>query len=243
MNYTVVDPTSVLTTHMGEIVKLHADELLTREEVGNLIAQLKQRSPKLVEDTIPKIVSAGDLQKVMQALLRERVPVRDLETIVETLADWAPRTKDVDVLSEYVRNALRRCICQQHQVPVDPTRGSPGRRATHRIVCVTLDPAFEDLISGYIDRSGAGTTLTMPAGVANMVARRVIEALRPVTTAGHQPVVIASPQVRAQVRQILEPHLPTCAVLGYNEIVPGVEVESMGLVTAPTNERQAVAAA
>jgi flagellar biosynthesis protein FlhA len=243
LNYTVVDPTSVLTTHLGELVRAHADELLTREEVNNLIIQLKQRSPKLIEETVPKIVSPGDLQKVLQALLRERVPIRDLETIIETLADWAPKTKDVDVLTEYVRNALRRTICQQHAVPNDPARQSTGRRAAQRIVCVTLDPAFEDVISGYIDRSPAGTSLSMPAGVANSVARRIADALKPVIAAGHQPVVIASPQVRAQVRQILEPHLPTCAVLGYNEIVAGVEVESLGLVTAPTNDRTTAGAA
>lgn len=247
LNYTVVDATSVLTTHLSEVVRTYADELLTREEVGNLLSQLKQRAPKLVEDVVPKVVSPGELQKVLQSLLRERVPIRDLETIIETLSDWAGKTKDLDVLTEYVRNALRRTICQQYSVPVDPSgvsgapgggggRGpgdAPGRRASQRIVCVTLDPAFEDVISGYIDRSPAGTALTMPAGTANAVARRIIEALQPVLNGGHQPVVIASPQVRAQVRQILESHLPNAAVLGYNEIVPGVMVESLGLVTMP----------
>jgi flagellar biosynthesis protein FlhA len=241
LNYTVVDATSVLTTHLSEVVRAHADELLTREEVANLVAQLKQRAPKLVEETLPKAVSPAELQKVLQSLLRERIPIRDLETIVETLSDWAGKTKDLDVLTEYVRHALRRQICQQFAVPADPTRSTPGSRAAQRIVCVTLDPAFEDIINGYIDRSPAGTTITMPAGVANSVARRISESLKPVLTAGHQPVVIASPQVRAQVRQILEHHIPNAAVLGYNEIIPGIEVESLGLVTAPP-ERTPVAA-
>jgi flagellar biosynthesis protein FlhA len=231
----------VLTTHLTELVRGHADELLTREEVNNLVAGLKQRSPKLVEETIPKLVSPGELQKVLQNLLRERVPIRDLETIIETIADWIPRTKDMEVLTEYVRNALRRCICQQIAVPVDPARAGAARRATQRIVCVSLDPSFEDLIGGYIDRSSAGTVLSMPAGVAGALARRIIDALKPLSAAGHQPVIVASPQVRAQVRQILEPHLPTAVVLGYNEIVPGIEIESMGLVTAPA-ERAAGAA-
>ncbi|MEM9083802.1 MAG: flagellar biosynthesis protein FlhA, partial [Planctomycetota bacterium] len=229
MNYTVVDPTSVLTTHLGETAKLHADELLTREEVNNLVTQLKANAPKLVEDVIPDVVGTGELQKVLQNLLRERVPVRDLETILETLGDWAPKTKDIEVLTEYVRNALRRSICQQFAIPSDPATGA----GPLRIVCVTLDPEFEDIISGFIDRSPAGTTLTMPASVANAVANRIIHALEPVQASGAQPVVLASPQVRAQVKQILEPHLAAAAVLSYNEIVTGVEVESMALVTAP----------
>jgi len=244
LNYTVVDPTSVLATHLTEIVKKHADELLSREEVNNLIEQLKEKAPKLVEEAIPSVIKPGDLQKVLQNLLREGVPIRDLETILETLADWTPKTKDLDVLTEYARHALRRPICQQYASPVDSgdQGGAAGRRgARHRLVCVTLDPAFEDVVAGYIDRSAAGTSLTMPAAVANRMARAITEALQPVIAAGHHPVVIASPQVRASVKQILEPHLPSAAVLGYNEVVSGVEVESMGLVSPPEQQAAAVA--
>ncbi len=249
-NYTVVDPSSVITTHLTELVRTHASELLTREEVNNLIEQLKEKSPKLVEEAIPAVVKPGDLQKILQNLLREGVPVRDLETIIETLTDWAPKTKDLDVLTEYVRHGLRRSICQMYATPVtDRSDGggfgaplpTPGD-ARLKLVCVTLDPGFEDVVNGYIDRSSAGTSLTVPAHIANAMARRILEAIQPVLTAGHQPVVIASPQVRAAVRQILEPHLPNAAVLGYNEIVAGVEVESLGLVTKG-EERQPVTAA
>jgi flagellar biosynthesis protein FlhA len=222
MNYTIVDPSSVLTTHLTELVKRHADELLTREEVSNLVQQLKERCPKLVEEAVPGVVKLGELQKILQNLLRERVAIRDLETIVETISDWGPKTKDLDVLTEYVRHALRRSICQQH--------ASPGDDARPRIVCVTLDPAMEDTISAYVERGPAGTQVTMPARVSADIAARITRALKPVTSAGHPPVVIASPQVRGVVFQIVEPRLPGVAVLGYNEIVPGVEVESMGLV-------------
>ncbi len=235
LNYTVVDPTSVLTTHLTEIVKRHADELLTREEVSNLVEQLKGHAPKLVGDAIPEVVSPGTLQKVLQTLLRERVPIRDMETVIETLADWAPKTQDVDVLSEYVRNGLRRSICQQHAVPND-LGGSGPDAARLKIICVTLDPAFEDVVNGYIDRTGGATTMSIPAGIAGGLAQRVTETLRPVVGAGYEPIVIASPQVRAQVRQMLEPYVPGVIVLGYNEIVPGIEVESMGLVTVPSEE-------
>ena len=231
MNYTVVDATSVLTTHMAELVKSHGDELLTREEVNNLIEQLKQHAPKLVEEVVPEIITAGEIQKVLQSLLRERVPIRDMETILETLGDWARKTKDPDVLVEYARNALRRSICNLYAAPTE-TGGVDGKPSM-RIVCVTLDPSFEDAVAAYIDRGAAGTTLSIPAGVASLLAQRVAEELSKVTTAGHPPLVITSPQVRAQIKTILDPHVPGIAVLGYNEIVSGLDVESVGLVTLP----------
>ncbi|MEX2219877.1 MAG: FHIPEP family type III secretion protein, partial [Phycisphaerales bacterium] len=210
-------------------------ELLTRTEVVNLLEELKKKSPKLVEETVPAVVKSGDLQKVLQNLLRERVPVRDLETILETLADWGPRTKDLDVLTEYVRNALRRTICQQYASPPAEAGGRP------RLVCVTLDPVLEDQINGYIDRGQAGTSVSMPARVAAAIAQQVCESLRLVTAGGYPPVVIASPQVRAVVRQVLEPHVPTVAVLGYNEVIPTIEVESLALVGAPEGKEVAAA--
>ncbi len=237
MNYTVVDPSSVVTTHLAEIVKQHADELLSREEVANLVEQLKQHAPKLVEEVVPEVIGPGELQKVLQTLLRERVPIRDLETIVETLGDWGRRTKDLDVLAEYTRNALRRTITERHAVPVD---GANGRRL--KLVCVTIDPALEDLVAGYVDRGASGTTLSMPAQTARSIAGRIAGALQDVTRAGHQPVVLCSPQVRAPIHQILSSQVPGAAVLAYNEIVQGVEIESLGLVRAPGDAEESVAA-
>ncbi|MGP1310358.1 MAG: flagellar biosynthesis protein FlhA [Phycisphaerales bacterium] len=231
LNYTVVDATSVLSTHLTEIVKNHADELLTREEVNNLLTQLKEKSPKLVEEVVPSIVKVGDLQTILQALLRERVPIRDMETVLETLGDWGTKTKDTDVLVEYVRHGLRRIICQQH---IAPGAAQPGEKP--KLVCVTLDPALEDLVNAHVDRSGGATSINMPARTANAIARSVMDALTPVVNGGHSPVVIASPQVRAVVRQIVQPHLPNVVVLGYNEIVPEIEVESMGLVGPPPEQ-------
>jgi flagellar biosynthesis protein FlhA len=247
MNFTVVDPTSVLATHLTEVVKTHAGDLLTREEVNNLVTQLKEKTPKLVEEVVPGIVKPGDLQKVMQNLLRERVPVRDLETILETLSDWGSKTKDLDVLTEYVRHALRRTICQQYASPVDVGPAGRGNQkpgsAGYRIVCVTLDPSLEDVINSYIDRSAGATVVNMPARVAQQVSQQILDSLRGLTQAGHQPVVLASPQVRAVVRQLLEPHLPNVAVLGYNEAVAGVEIESMALVGPPSPSGMPAAAA
>jgi len=225
LNYTVVDATSVLATHLTEIVKRHAAELLTREEVNNMVEALKARAPKLVEEVVPGVVKIGDLQKVLQALLRERVSIRDLETILETLGDWASKTSDLDVLVEYVRNGLRRSICQQYAMP-----GEGGRS---RIVCVTLDPGLEDLIGAYIDRGQQGTSVNIPPGVASRVADQIARSLQKLTGQGHWPVVLASPPVRAVVHQLLEPRVSNVTVLGYNEIPPDMEVESVALVSAP----------
>jgi flagellar biosynthesis protein FlhA len=233
-NYTVVDPTSVLATHITEIVKSHADELLTRQEVSNLLEGLKEKAGKLVDDTIPAVVKLGDLQKILQALLRERVAIRDMETILETLADWGTRTQDADVLVEYARNALRRSICSQYAAPDDEGKLT--------LVAVTLDPQLEDQIDAYIERGGHGTSLHMPARVARQIADKVASQLQSVAARGRLPVVIASPTVRATVHQIVGPHVPGLAVLGYNEIVSGIEVESVGLVTAITDKQPAAVA-
>src|SRR5256714_5606128 len=114
LNYTVVEATSVLATHLTELIKSHAHELLSRQEVKNLLDNLKTRCPALVEEVVPTQIKPGELQRVCQNLLRERVPVRDLETIIETLGDYSARTKDMDVLTEYVRNAMARSICKQY---------------------------------------------------------------------------------------------------------------------------------
>ena len=228
LGYTVVDPTSVMATHVTELVKAHADELLSREEVNHLLDQLRKRTPKLVEEAVPAVVTTSQLQKVLQGLLQERVPIRDLETIVETLADWAPQTKDIVVLTEYARHALRRTISAQW-AEVD----AEGKA---RLFVVTMDPSLEEQIGGYIDRSNAGTSLNMPPALAAAIARSVYEASESLVRDGHQLIVLASPAVRAQVKQILDAHLPGSSVLAYNEIVKGLDVESFGLVQVAAGE-------
>ena len=222
LNYTVVDATSVMATHLTELIKTHADELLSREEINHLLEHLKKSAPKLVEEAIPTIIKPGELQKVLQNLLRERVPIRDLETIVETLSDWATHTKDIDVLTEYVRNALRRTISNSY-MELDEKKIS-------KLYCVTLDPVVEDVINGYIDRGPSGTTMSIPPGIANRIASSVSQAVESLVGAGHQLVLLTSPSVRAQVKQILDNHIPGAVVLSYNEIVRELDVESFGLV-------------
>jgi flagellar biosynthesis protein FlhA len=222
LNYTVVDPASVVATHLTELVKKHAHEILSREEVSHLLEQLKTRSPKLVEEVVPAVVKPGELQKVLQNLLREGIPVRDLEAILETLGDWGTHTKDIDVLTEYVRNTLRRAISNLY--------AEPDEDGKNHLFCVTLDPEIADLINGYIDRGASGTTMSIPPQVANRIAAAVCSTAEPLLKAGHQLVVLTAPTVRAQLKQILDPHLASAVVLSYNEVVDDLDVESMGLV-------------
>ena len=218
LNYTVVEATSVLATHLTELVKSHAHELLTRQEVKNLLDNLKTRLPALVEEIIPTQIKPGELQKVMQHLLRERVPVRDLETILETLGDYAGRTKDLEVLTEYVRNALSRTICKQYVDDSD------------RLWCLTLDPAMEDLINGHLERSERGTTNTMPPQTAQQVVQQIAAKATELTQTGRSAVILCSPQIRSALRRMIEGSLPHVAVLAFNEIVPDVAVEAVALV-------------
>jgi flagellar biosynthesis protein FlhA len=219
-NYTVVPPTSVLATHLTEIIKRHADELLTRQEVNRLLDNLRERSPKLVEEVVPSVLKPGEIQAVLQNLLRERIPIRDLETIIETMGDWAPRTKEPEILTEYVRHALGRAICQLH------------RTEQGHIDCVTFDPRVEELISGNIQSSEGRTMLAL----APAVQRRIVEAIRKTVEkamplcGGSTPAILCPPQIRLWVRRMIESTMDNVAVLSYNEIVRDVEVDSRGMV-------------
>ncbi len=218
MNYTVVEATSVLATHLTEVIKAHAHELLTRQEIQNLLENLKARVPALVEEVIPTVVKPGELQQVCRNLLRERVPIRDLETILETLGDFATRTKDLDVLTEYVRNALARTICKQYVDDGD------------RIWCLTLDPALEDLINGHIERNERGSTNTLPPQTAQQVVQQIAARVQEQQQTGRTPVVLCSPQIRSALRRMIETSLPHVAVLAYNEVVPDVAVEAVAMI-------------
>jgi flagellar biosynthesis protein FlhA len=200
------------------VVKSHAAELLTRQEVKNLLENLKARVPALIEEVVPTLVKPGEIQKVMQNLLRERVPVRDLETILETLGDFSARTKDLDVLTEYARNALSRTICKQYVDDRD------------RLWCLTFEPALEDMINGHLDRGERGTTNTMSAQTTQQLVKQISSKVGELTQTGRTAVLLCSPQIRSAVRRMIEGALPQVAVLAYNEIVSDVSVEAVGLV-------------
>jgi len=218
-NYTVVPASSVVATHLTDLIKRHAAELLTRDEVKKLLDTIKEKCPAVVEEVVGPILKLGDVQKVLQNLLRERVPIRDLQTILETLGDWAGRTKDLEILTEYVRNTLARVICAQYQ------------DKSNTIHCVTLDPSLEDTINAHIERTEAGSYLTLPPARAN----KIVEAVRTQMDKQSVPVgtltILCSPQIRQQLRRLIEPSLPNTPVLAFNEIVRDIKVQSHGIIT------------
>ena len=217
--YTVVDASGVLTTHLTELIRKHAADLLARAETQKLIDHVKQRNAALVEEVIPALMKVGEVQRVLQGLLRERVPIRDLEAILETLGDWAPRTKDPEILGEYVRNALARTICGQCQMDDGV------------IHCVTLDPGLEDYLQGNTQRFEHGSTLAIPPARQAALSQRIQTAIEEASASGVNAVVLCSPQVRLLVRRLIEPILPQTAVLGLNEIVRGIDVQAHGVVS------------
>jgi len=219
-NYTVVEPSSVLATYLTELIKRHAAELLTRQEINRLLDHLRERAGKLVEEVVPDVLKPGEIQRVCQSLLRERVPIRDLEAIIEAAADVAPRTRDSEILAEYARNALARTLCHQH-------KADDGR-----IHCVTLDPSLEELITKGVERNEHGSVMTLPPAVQTRIVESIHAQVESVTSAtrGRPPVLLCPPQIRPWVRKMIEVRLPSVAVMSYNEIVRGFEVESHGMV-------------
>ena len=184
MNYTVVDASSVLATHITEIIKSNASVLLTRQDLNSMLDTVKEKSPAVVDEVVGGTLKAGDVQKILQALLEERVPVRDMETILETLGDWGSRTQDLEVLTEYVRNALSRTICFQY-------RDDDGK-----IRCVTFDPALEDTINRHIERSERGSFLTLPPATATKIVQAVANELQKLISVGNPAVLLCSPPIR-----------------------------------------------
>ncbi|MBW3539961.1 MAG: flagellar biosynthesis protein FlhA [Planctomycetes bacterium] len=215
LGYNVVEPTAVVVTHLTEVVREHAHELLTRQQVHQLLDNLKETSPKVVEELIPDLLRPAQVHQVLNNLLRERVPIRDLEQILETLGDYADRTKDLGILTEYVRNNLARTICQQYR---------DKNRVLH---VVTLDPELEDMLAAGFDYSERGLVIKLSPQVAEMVTQELTRQLERLVKAGHPPVVACSPQVRAGLKQITSAMLPHLAVLSLNEITRDTEVESL----------------
>jgi len=218
MGYTVVDPTSVVATHLSEIIKSNAADLLTREQVSQLLDNLRQAAPAVVDEVVPDIMRPGEVHRVLQSLLRERVSIRDLEIILETLSNYATKTKDVDVLTEYVRNAVSRSISQQYQEP------------DGKLYVITIDPALEDIISRSVERTERGTFVKLAPDLVGRIVRAISKEAERLLASGHQPILLCSPNVRAYVRRLTESAMPHLAVLSYNEVARGVQVESLGMV-------------
>ncbi|RXZ76944.1 flagellar biosynthesis protein FlhA [Paenibacillaceae bacterium] len=216
--YTVVDPPSVVATHLTEVIKKHAHELLGRQEAKALVENLKESYPALVDELIPSILSIGDIQKVLVKLLREKISIRDMVTIFETLADHGPYTKDADVLTEYVRQALSRQITHQFSSGADPLR------------VITVGPTLEKKIAESVQQSEQGSYLALDPVSSQQIYQRLNEQVNKQIQSGQQPIVLASPTIRMYLRQIVERMMQDIPVLSYSELEPNVEVQSVGVV-------------
>ena len=220
MGYTVVDPPSIIATHLTEIIRGHISELLTRQDVQNLVNNLKEANPALVEELVPKLLGLGDIQKVLQNLLKEGVSIRDLLSIFETLADYAPSTRDTDILTEYVRQGLKRAISSRF-FPVNETTS-----------VVTLDPKLEQAIMGAVKQTEQGAYLNLDPDKTKAIMKSVEQETKKLEDMGRAPIVITSPIVRIYFKRLTEDYYKDLIVVSYNEIESNVELQSVGMVTA-----------
>ncbi|MBD5487623.1 MAG: flagellar biosynthesis protein FlhA [Lachnospiraceae bacterium] len=220
MGYTVVDPPSIIATHLTEIIRQYIAELLTRQDVQNLVNNLRESNPSLVEELVPKLLGLGEIQKVLQNLLKEGISIRDLLTIFETLADYATTTRDTDILTEYVRQSLKRAISNKF---------FPANETTS---VVTLDPKLEQEIMASVKQTEQGAYLTLDPMKTKSIMESVGNETKKLEDLGKMPLVITSPIVRVYFKKLTEDYYRDLVVVSYNEVDSNIELQSVGMVTA-----------
>lgn len=220
LGYTVVDPPSIIATHLTEVIRSHIAELLTRQDVSNLISNIKENNPALVDELTPRLLSIGEIQKVLQNLLQEGISIRDLLTIFENLADHAVTTRDTDVLTEYVRQGLKRAISSKY---------FPANETTS---VVTLDPKVEQEIMGSVKQTEQGAYLTLDPEKTKNIMESLKQEVAKLENIGKNPIVITSPIVRMYFKKLTEDYFKDLIVVSYNEVESNVELQSVGMVTA-----------
>ena len=218
LGYTVVDSPSVIATHLTETIKKYAHELTGRQEVQTLLDNVKENYPVIVEELIPKLMTVGEIQKVLANLLKEGVSIRDMVTILETLADYAPVTNDTDMLTEYVRQRLGRAISKKYFTDQNTS-------------VITLDPKLEQMMLDSLQKTDTGTYLTLEPGVTNSILGSLSRQVQKLVQLGKQPIVLASPVVRLYFKQLADQAIPGIVVLSYNELDPELEIQSAGVVS------------
>ncbi len=219
MGYTVVEPGAVLATHLTEVCRRHADEILTREASKHLIDELKTTSPTVVSELVPGVMSLSEVQTILQLLLREQVSIRQLGVILETLGDHAPRSKDPILLTEYVRHRLARQICMRY------------RNAAGELYVVAFDPALEDRIRAGFEHTERGLFIRMSPQAVEGTCRAIGNEITKLTIQNHAPIILVSPQIRAAVKRLTENHLPNLIVLSFNEVTRDTKIVTLGMVT------------
>ena len=218
--YTVVDPPSIIATHLTEVIREHIAELLTRQDVQNLVNNLKEGNQALADELVPKLMSLGEIEKVLQNLLREGISIRDLVTIFETLADYAPSTHDTDVLTEYVRQSLKRAISTKYFSTEETTS------------VVTLDPKLEQQIMDSVKQTENGAYLTMDPEKTKQIIHSTEVETKKVEDAGKPMIVMTSPIVRMYFKKMTQDYFKDLVVVSYNEVEPQIELQSVGMITA-----------
>jgi flagellar biosynthesis protein FlhA len=216
--YTIVDPSSVVSTHLTEVIKSHAHELIGRQEVKSLIDNVKEKAPAVVEELIPQQMSIGEVQKVLMKLLQEKISIRNFITILEALADYSTSTKDPDLLAEYVRQALSRQITLQY--------ASPGES----LQVITAGASLEKLVAESVQQTEHGRFLSMDPQASQQIYQEITEQVQRVQQAGIQPILLTSPAIRMYLRQFLERYMPDLPILSYNELEADVEIQSVGVI-------------
>mgnify|MGYP000628876361 FL=1 len=219
LGYTVVDPPSIIATHLMEVITQNIHELLTRQDVQNLIDNVKDANETLVSELVPKMLSVGEIQKVLQNLLQEGISIRDLITIFETLADYAPTTHDTDILTEYVRQSLKRAISNKYFANKDMTS------------VITLDPKVEQEIMNSVKQTEQGAYLALDPEYSAKIMESLQEQTSKLEELGHTPIIITSPIVRMYFKHLTMEQFKSLQVLSYNEIDSDVELQSVGMVT------------
>lgn len=220
MGYTVVDPPSIIATHLTEVIRQHIAELLTRQDVQNLINNIKDNNSALIDELVPKLLGIGEIQNVLQNLLEEGISIRDLVTIFETLADHAAVTRDTDILTEYVRQSLKRAISGKYFPPNEVTN------------VITLDPKVEQEIMGAVKNTEQGSYLSLDPARTKAIMDSLGEELKKLEDMGKNPIVITSPIVRLYFKKLASDYYKDIIVISYNEVESNIELQSVGMVTA-----------
>lgn len=216
--YTIIDQSTVIATHLTELFKKHAHELLNRQMVQQLLESLAETQSKLVEELTPALLSLGTIQKVLQNLIREKVPIRDLQTICETLADYAPLTKDPDILTEYVRQALARTITRPYELE------------DGKLYVLTIQQDWEERIGRSVQKSDQGTFLSLEPGFLHTLVQAAGSEIKKVLGQGYHPVILCSPHVRRHLKKLLERFLPEVVVIAHSELSSTLEIKSIGMI-------------
>ncbi len=219
LGYTVVDPPSIIATHLTEVIRQHIDELLSRQDVQNLVNNIKETNPTLVDELVPKLLGIGEIQKVLQNLLREGISIRDLLTVFETMADHAATTRDTDVLTEYARQSLKRAISSKY---------FPANEVTS---VITLDPKVEQDIMGSVKQTEQGAYLTLDPEKTKAIMASLETEIQKLENLGKNAIIITSPIVRMYFKKLTEDYFKDLIVVSYNEVDSNIELQSVGMVS------------